>query len=150
MYYKLANLHKRVLRTLQIISLLAASLTLFSNLFHILGSDTQKDFSPYIAVWLFLNRQKWTGIRSEHSHWYIFVDQFAWIQLVPFSSLLWMCGSGSCTVIWNVREAWNKTGVICSLLRVRVTRRAAQFCTRSMWFVRDGGGGRGSYRNYLP
>jgi len=33
-------------------SLLAASLIWFGNLFHSLGADTQKDFSPYITVWV--------------------------------------------------------------------------------------------------
>jgi len=53
MYYKYANLDKCILRTLQHISLLAASLISFDNLFHGLGADARKDFSPYIAVWLF-------------------------------------------------------------------------------------------------
>ena len=34
-------------------SLIAASLLWFGNLFHSLGSDVRGDFSPYIAVWRF-------------------------------------------------------------------------------------------------
>ena len=33
-------------------SLLAASLMWLGNLFHSLGADVRKDFSPYIAEWL--------------------------------------------------------------------------------------------------
>jgi len=36
--------------------------------------------------------------------------------------------------------SWNKTGVIGSLLLLRVTRRVAQLCTRCRWFVRERGG----------
>jgi len=55
--------------------------------------------------------------------------------VVLLHSIHWMYETGSCTGIWNVQE----TDVICSLFQVRVTRRAAQFCTRYKWFVRDRG-----------
>ena len=40
-------------RTLQNMSLLAASLMWFDNLFHSLGADARKNVSPYIAGWHF-------------------------------------------------------------------------------------------------
>jgi len=45
------------------------------------------------------------------------------------------------------KYSWNKTGVIYSLWRARVTRRAAQFCTRRRRFVRKRGV---VYNNALP
>jgi hypothetical protein len=50
---KFANLNNWVLRTFQKMSLLAASLMWFGNLYFSLGADAGKDLSPYIAVWHF-------------------------------------------------------------------------------------------------
>ena len=130
-------------------SLFVASFMWFGNSFHSLGADARKDLSPCIAVWLLgtlkceydSNRSILTGI-------YFRSDRLETLMFFSFSTL-------------NVRNrilysdlkrtgsqcSWNKTGVICSLLRVGVTRLVAQFCTRCRRFVRERGV---LYSNALP
>ena len=52
-----------VLRILQNVSLLAASLIRFGNLFHSLGADDRKDFPPYTQI-----------LRSQQPHSYMFLN----------------------------------------------------------------------------
>jgi len=109
----------------------------FDSLFYNLGTYAQKDFSPFIAVWLF------GTFKSEQDPYHsILTSIYFWIKwdkyshASPLSTLnVWnriLYSDLKCTVSqWS----WNKSGVICSLLWAHVTRHAAQFCTCCRWFV---------------
>ena len=76
-----ANLNKCFLRFLRIISLINAALIWFSKLVYSPWTDAMKDFSMFIAIWLFGN------VKSEqYSGRSILTGLFFWIRLPKYSS----------------------------------------------------------------
>ena len=114
--------------------LLTATFMWLGNSFHSLGADVRKDRSPYIAVWLLgtLKSEK-NSDRSIGIGIYFSIRSLRYIGAVPFSTL-----NVRNRILYNdlkrtgSQGSWNKTGVIRSLLRVRVPKRATNTVLHSL------------------
>jgi len=69
------------------------------------GSWCSEGFLSVHCCMAFWYPQKWIGLRSELSHWYIFFLSDRLDTVVLFHSIHCMYETGSCKVIWNVQEA---------------------------------------------
>ena len=119
-------------------SLVDDSLIWFGNLFHSPGTDTRKNLfflSTLLYQIVVPSEVNWTQIEAFLLVYIFLSDRLDIVAL--FLSELWMYGTESCIVILHSdlkrtgsQCNWNKTGVICSLLGARDTRRSTRFYTR--------------------
>ena len=96
------------------------------------GSWCSEGFHSVHCCMAFLYLQKCIGLRSEYSHgiyFSIISDQILFYTLDVRNWILYsdLKRTGS-------QCSWNKTGDICLLFRVHVTRRAAQFRERGILY----------------